>query len=295
MNNSVPPPLPDPAPKMPTAAPTAPPPAAPPRAATQPPAIPKSVREPGSSSGAGKWIVGLVLIGTVGGLVALGIAKKGGLQVRATTRPQGRISGLQPNARPRSSPLTVSPRNRPTDPLVLKVLDAHDEKLELLMKEYSAASGALQEPPVLDFSAVSRPDQLKPRMELIRKYIAANERVMTFLVNDEQTQRETLDKLKLPAGTVEATLKAFRDQLEYTQDTQLKVRETDRRMGVALLGMLEVLEDNWGHWSYNPEKKKVDFDDPRLLDRYLHFRNQMDTAAQDQKKWQTRLETLLAG
>jgi len=72
-------------------------------------------------------------------------------------------------------------------------------------------------------------------------------------------------------------------------DLTRRIREDDRRMGTAMLGMLEVLNASFGRWKYNAERKKVEFDEPAALDKYLVLRDELETASQEQKKLQTKL------
>jgi hypothetical protein len=254
-------------------------------------------RKPGA--GGRVWLlvgaVALVILSVAAATLIRGRQRTSAGPVPAPDQPtKGIFIGGTTSKKNRRELQTVSPRSAITDPLLLEILNAHDAKLDALMKEYSAAANALQEPPLLDFTGVKRSDELKLRMELVKKYLAANERVMTFLVTEEQAQRDGLTARKLPHDTVQATARAYHEQLAAHHDLQIKVRETDRRMGVALLGMLEVLEDTWGRWKYNAERKKVDFDETADLNRYLNFRNHMDTAAQEQKQWQNQLAALPA-
>jgi hypothetical protein len=183
----------------------------------------------------------------------------------------------------------IAPNAAAGHPLLAKAIDAQNKKLQAIIKDYLAASKGLQDPFILEMNGVTRREQLAARKELLKKFIAANDKWMAFLETDERTLRENLESLKVPRASVDMAMKQYHQAIASTQDVQLNIRETDRRLGVALMGMLGVLEQNWGQWNYNATRKKVDFNQPAMLDKYLKFRDDMEAAAHEQKNWVTKL------
>jgi hypothetical protein len=172
--------------------------------------------------------------------------------------------------------------------LLAKASAAYLQKLQPLMKEYGEAAKSLKEPPILNLSGVERREQLQARRALVQQFLAANDKLATFTSNPEKRFREEMEKGSVPAKTVEAALVGYRKSASSRAEVAAKIREDDRRMGNALLGMLDVLDANWGRWSYNAQKQKTIFQDDAALDKYIAYREEMEAATIEQKRLQTQ-------
>jgi len=98
-----------------------------------------------------------------------------------------------------------------------------------------------------------------------------------------------LVRASVPAASIETALNAYEKVSPEKDQLTCRIRADDRHMGEALLGMLDLLETNLGKWKYDAERKKVRFDDDATLDKYIALREQMEFAAQEQKRLQARL------
>jgi hypothetical protein len=162
-------------------------------------------------------------------------------------------------------------------------------QLQGLMKNYGEAATALRNPPVLDMDGVTQRSQLQVRKELVKKFIGESEKMKAFFVNGEQIYSNELVRLSLPPLAREQGLKGFRRSNADKNELIVTIRDDDRRMGNAMLAMLDLLDENWGKWNYNEDRKKVDFDDPAVLDKYIIYRDELNAAAREQVKFQARL------
>src|SRR2546421_3926334 len=105
------------------------------------------------------------------------------------------------------------------------------------MNEYAVAAKSLKEPPVLNLSGVERREQLQAKKALVQKFLATNEKLAVFAAAPEKLFREELEKASVPAKTVEASLIGFRKSIASRSELTVQIRNDDRRMGNALLGM----------------------------------------------------------
>ena len=172
--------------------------------------------------------------------------------------------------------------------LLAKASAAYLQKLQPVMKEYGDAVKSLMEPPILNLDGVERREQLQARRVLVQRFLAVNEKLAAFTANPEKRFREELEKGSVPAKTVEAALAGYRKSAASQADVAAKIRNDDRRMGNALLGMLDVLDANWGRWSYNTQKQKTIFQDDAALDKYIGYREEMEAATKEQKRLQAQ-------
>jgi hypothetical protein len=172
--------------------------------------------------------------------------------------------------------------------LLTKASAAYLQKLQPVMKEYGDAAKSLKEPPILNLSGVERREQLQARRVLVQQFLAANEKLTAFTANQEKRFREEMEKGSVPAKMVEAALVGYRKSAASQAEVAAKIRDDDRRMGKALLSMLDVLDSNWGRWSYNTQKQKTIFQEDAALDKYIGYRDEMEAAIKEQKRLQAQ-------
>jgi hypothetical protein len=198
-------------------------------------------------------------------------------------RQQRRLDGMQ------QSLAAASEGASGDTALVAKAGAAYLQKLQPLVAEYAEAAKSLKEPPILDLRGLERREQLQAKKALVQKFLATNEKITAFTANPEKRFRAELEKASVPAKTVEASLAGFRKSVTSRSELTAKIRDDDRRMGNALLGMLDLLDANWGRWSYNTQKQKTIFQDDAVLDKYIGYRDEVEAAGREQKRLQTQL------
>jgi len=179
--------------------------------------------------------------------------------------------------------------------LFAKASSAYLQQMQPLMKDYSSALTSLQKPSILDMSGVERREQLAAKKDLVQKFSVSNEKLAAFVKTKGELYRQELQKSGLPAEGIEAALKEY-NKIVSPQESELalQIREDDRQMGAALIGMLGILDTNWGHWKYDTARKKVAFEQDAALDQYLSYRDKLDAAAQEQRKLQGKLVSLVS-
>jgi hypothetical protein len=194
-------------------------------------------------------------------------------EVRAKSRPDA------PDATPANkAPVDNSPAGRATAAF-------HDE-MQKLSTEYSAAAEPIHNPSVLDMSGVDKREQLQPRKELVKSFLASNEKLITFINSGETKYREILTKFNVPAPTADSTIKNYRHNDEERDFLLVRIRQGDQQIGDDLLGMLDVLDARWGNWKYNPARKNVAFTDDASLAKFNAYFKDMAEAAAAQKQLQ---------
>jgi len=166
---------------------------------------------------------------------------------------------------------------------------AYLQRMQPIMREYSTATKQLQQPSVLDMRGVERREQLGAKKNSVKKFMTANDNLRNFVVNGEKICQEELERAQMPPEARATALKGFQQGFAKTKEVNLQIREDDQRMGVAMLGMLELLDSNWGKWRYNTARAKVVFDDDAVLDKYVTYREELETAAREQVKLQAKL------
>ena len=178
------------------------------------------------------------------------------------------------------------------DALVARAGVAYFEKMQVLLTNYTAALLAIKSPYVLNMSAVRQREQLSERKVLVNSFMEANEKLLVFTTKAETIFHDELVRMQVPPEAIETALKSYRQAATEKNFLTAKIRMTDQRIGVAMLGMLDTLDANWGGWKYNPEKKKVIFQDTSVVNKYNEFFGSMTAAAKEQAALQSELVKL---
>jgi len=189
---------------------------------------------------------------------------------------------------------SVSEGNSGTSALMAKAFSSHVAKMQVLLKEYAGAMNAIMAPSVLDMSGVTQRSQLQGRKDLVKKFVAANDKLQDFLAQRQKIFGQDLEQAGVPVDNRDKAMQGYAHGAAQQDGLLLKIREQDRRMGKAFLAMLDLLEADWGKWTYNPERQKVDFTDPATLSKFIDYRDEVQSAAREQRKLQLQLASLPA-
>ena len=143
----------------------------------------------------------------------------------------------------------------------------------------------MQDAKVLDMREVTRREQLEPKRELVRKFLASNEALKSLLANEETFFKEELVKLNVPQARIKSELNTFQSVIR-GKAASIRMRETEQRIGDSLLGALDFLGGIWGEWNYSKEYSQVQFNPPGALSKYNEFMEALEAASKEQKELQ---------
>jgi hypothetical protein len=180
------------------------------------------------------------------------------------------------------------------DALVARAGSGYMGRLQKILNDYTAAAQTIRSPSMLSMNGVGQREQLAARKEAVNKFLAANEKLMSFFTKAETIFREELARAKVPPALLDATLKGYRGTADERNFLQVQIRMTDQRIGNAMLGMLDLLDSNWGNWKYNPEKENVTFQDTSAIGKYNDYVKDMNDASKEQAQLQSKLVNLPA-
>jgi hypothetical protein len=177
--------------------------------------------------------------------------------------------------------------------LIAKASSAHLAKMQALMTNYGVAFNALRSPPVLDMRGVTDRQQLLAREQSVKKFITANENLRAFVSTRTESYRADLRAAGVTSSQMAAAMENYQKSEVSQQPVLMRIRDDDRTIGDSMLATLELLDSNWGKWTYNPTRKKVDFQDPATLDKYMSYRDALQIAAKDQQTQQVKMASLM--
>jgi hypothetical protein len=171
------------------------------------------------------------------------------------------------------------------DTLVQQAASSCRQSIQEAAREHAADAKRVQEGKVLDMRGVTQREQLETKREVVRKFLSSNEALKSLLLNEERVFSEALAKLDVPQARVALELRAFQSGIR-DKAVSLRMRETDQRIGAALLGTLDFLDEIWGQWKYSEEYGQVQFSPPGALKKYNEFMEAIETASGEQKQLQ---------
>ncbi len=177
---------------------------------------------------------------------------------------------------------------------MLKASAAYAQKLQALKTAYERASQELVSAKVLATRNLAGPEQLQARRAVVRKFLAANEALKTHIQQSEANYRKELAGFQLPAEESESAVRAFRKAYGLQGPLLLEIREADERIGNATLAVLNLLEANWGRWSYDETAGVLRFDDSSVIGQYKDLMAQIRQAAAEQRAVQQRLAAVMS-
>jgi hypothetical protein len=173
---------------------------------------------------------------------------------------------------------------------VARASSAYLGRLQPLTTNYIAALNSLTHPSLTDMSAVKERAQLEPRKKLIRQFMVANDQLEAFVTNRMRLYRDELRRSSLSDQEIASAIFVVAKALPADfNEVAHQIREDDRRIARALLGMLNLLDADFGKWKWNASRQKVEFDNPVELDKFIGLRDELTTAAKEQHRLQLKM------
>jgi hypothetical protein len=173
--------------------------------------------------------------------------------------------------------------------VLMKAMTAYVGRIESQQKAYENVSLELQSAHVLQTSDLVNRAQIADRKATVQKFLDANNSLKTFVSQGAANYRKELVNLKVPPDQIEAAVSGFQKSSGLQVPVVLEIRAADGRMGVAMLGILDLLEANWGRWQFNQISGKLRFDETATLQRYNAYLSEIKQAGTDQAMAQNRL------
>jgi hypothetical protein len=128
----------------------------------------------------------------------------------------------------------------------MKGTSAYVQKIQTVQASYTRAVDAFSTAHVLRVSDLTARDQLQARKVIVQKFIEANAAVKDLVRHNEETFREELSKQHVSPAGMASALAGFHKPAAAQTPLVLEIRDTDSRMGNATLGVLNLLDSNWG-------------------------------------------------
>jgi hypothetical protein len=161
--------------------------------------------------------------------------------------------------------------SKEADPSGAKAMEASAAmlgRLQVPAKVYEAKLKVLLAAQVLNGATLTSKAQFAPRREVVEDFRQANQELVAAYTNMEASFRAELAARQLPERIIQAQLAGFRKSLAARNALVLKIRQKDEELGQQMLRVLDLLEDQWGRWSYDKETTQILFTADSAADQY---------------------------
>ena len=152
------------------------------------------------------------------------------------------------------------------------------------------ALARLKEAQVLQFTGVTRKEELRSRRDVVQRYAAANDRVRAVATNSSTFFRTELQRLGASPESIEKSTREMEQATREQNRLVLAIRNSDTRMMTGMTGVLDLLENNWGKWKSDSEL--VTFEDTALARKYNALIQEIQAAGEAQISAQRKLVNL---
>jgi|GEM_PF-2833181 len=173
--------------------------------------------------------------------------------------------------------------------LVLQALSAVLGKETNLMENCYVAVEPLAGHRMLDMLGVTNVEQLEQRKFLVRKFLDANNQLSTFQDNLVEEYKNEMKKRDISSDVVVVESEQMTKKMASMDSRVNRIYELNRSWAQGELESLDLLEQNWDKWEYDPEKGKILFEDNSLLPRLNKLLGQINAADKERKRLQQEL------
>ncbi|EEF62437.1 hypothetical protein [Pedosphaera parvula] len=160
----------------------------------------------------------------------------------------------------------------------------------LFSNAYSTAYAALTNPPVLSMVLVKEKADLEARKKATLACIAASQELIAFWTSAAARLAEELSRANLSPDVRKEYLQDFIRSAEIDKPESLKYRKVQLLREQAILGYLNLLEQNWGKWTYDPKTQSVRSTDGQFMENFTRDLEKVNELTSELKQLKKQLE-----
>lgn len=168
------------------------------------------------------------------------------------------------------------------DALAYKATQAYLLRIQAVQGAYQTALSNLTAAHVLSTSNLVSRETLQERRELVQNFLKCNTNLKNFTAANEDNFQAEMARLNVSQATINEALEGFHKTAGPRQPVLLVMREQDDEMGRGMLAVLDLLDANWGRWSYDQNTRHVRFENPDAVAQYNADMKEISDAAKEQ-------------
>jgi hypothetical protein len=171
---------------------------------------------------------------------------------------------------------------------------AYFQRLQTFKQGYEVSAAKLTTAQVLETSHLDRREQLAEREALVKAFLKANADLREFVNKNDENYARELVNAKVPQQGVDLALAAFHRNSAPQVPLILAVRDSNERIANAMIGVLDLLDAQWGHWEMDSTGLKLTFEDAAATKKFNSYLKDIREASVTQAESQKRLAILIS-
>jgi hypothetical protein len=178
------------------------------------------------------------------------------------------------------------------DAILARAMAANTARSQKALEQYQIALKELMDGQVLAKLDLKEKREIASRRAIVERFLKVNAMLRDLAASSED--RIQADLLAGGWSQTQTTrfMAGYHRNNEQITAIVLEIREHDERVGSAIVGALNLLEQHWGAWTYDADAEVVHFEDDAVVGKYEEFMNAMESAGAAQVKLQERMLTV---
>ena len=155
--------------------------------------------------------------------------------------------------------------------VMARVISLNLDRLAERSQSLQASVQRVRDAGIEHAKALTTPGQLADRRKLVYDFLAASSALASSISNSENYIMTMLQSSNVSPTMTEISRKQL-SRSRYQREGMLRIRAYDQQQGENLLGILDLLEKDWGQWHSDPTNKTIKFDNEESRLGYMKYR-----------------------
>lgn len=172
---------------------------------------------------------------------------------------------------------------------VMRATSAYADKFNKYQSDYNSAVKIFQNAKVLSAANLTNKAVLAARREAVQGFLDANAKLKDLIVHGAENYRAELDRLHTSQSLADQAMAGYHKRADVMNPLVVSIREKDDNIGQAMLGIIDLEEADWGHWSISQTSGKIRFEDATQAQAYNARLKEIRDASAEQAQLQQKL------
>ncbi|MFT6618866.1 MAG: hypothetical protein ACJASX_001762 [Limisphaerales bacterium] len=175
--------------------------------------------------------------------------------------------------------------------IALRATAAFSRKQQIRVSAFEKISKDFVDAELLELTTITNRDQLAHRKEAAQRFLGDATEMKTFISGLSGMLRTELDQTTLSDQKKDEFVRGFLNGGQRNIDMGMQIREQDIRIANAMMGVFELLHNQWGNWENNLQAGTVDFESGDAIEKFhAHFAEINEAAAEQVRLQKAILE-----
>ncbi|HSU54646.1 MAG TPA: hypothetical protein VLT36_11360, partial [Candidatus Dormibacteraeota bacterium] len=162
--------------------------------------------------------------------------------------------------------------------VVARIMSINLDAMATRSQNLQASGQRVQEAHIEQGYGVATSGQIADRRKLLYDFLAANSALASAISNKESDIMTMLQSSNVSPKFIEIGRQQL-SRSRHQRELMLQIRAYDQQQGEDFLGILDLLEKDWGIWHSDPTNKTVNFDNEASRLGYLQHRQSLQDAS----------------